>query len=316
MVAKRVLLFQIAATLLLASAVAAADSNATAPMSKPGCPNKCGEVDIPYPFGTGTDCFMQGYDITCSNTTDPPKAFISAGNIEILRISLVDHELTVRIYMAKWCYDHPFHANTSVDYPYLFSATRNKFTVVGCSTLAYIGGNHDTHSYTSGCISICHEESSVSEGPSCDGLGCCQTSIPTELNVFNTYFDVNFDKGNVQSFSPCNYAFLADQDWFQFDKSKLSEDFGIKNNDRSPAVLDWAIRSPSSCPDAEAHPETYACRGGNTTCLNSTNGDGYRCMCAEGYTGNPYLVGGCQEDGLPYKKLSFEKFKHEKGADV
>ncbi|XP_065015501.1 wall-associated receptor kinase 5-like [Musa acuminata AAA Group] len=296
MVANRVPLFQIAATLLLASAVAAAALNGTATMSKPGCPDKCGEVDIPYPFGIGTNCSMQGYDITCGGTADNPRAFISTGNIEIVRISLVDHELTARIYMAKWCYDRAFHANTSVDLPYLFSATRNKFTVVGCATLAYIGGqNDDTHSYASGCISICHEESSVSEGPNCDGLGCCQTSIPTEFNVFNTYFDFNFDKTNVQSFSPCSYAFLADQDWFQFDKSKLSEDFGKNNNDQSPAVMDWAIRSPSSCPDAQAQPETYACRGGNTTCLNSTNGDGYRCMCSDGFTGNPYLVDGCQD---------------------
>ncbi|RWV98806.1 hypothetical protein GW17_00038325 [Ensete ventricosum] len=293
MVAKRVLLFQIAATLLLASAVAAAASNTTAAIPMPGCPNKCGEFDIPYPFGIGTNCSMEGFDITCA--ADPPKPFFRTGNIEILRISLVDHEVTVRIYMAKWCKDQAFHANTSVDYPFLFSATRNKFTVVGCSTLAYINGeNDDTDSYTSGCISTCHEESSVSEGPSCDGLGCCQTSIPTELMVFNTYFDFNFDKGNVESFSPCSYAFLADQDWFQFDKSKLTEDFGKKNNDRTPAVLDWAIRRQASCPEAEAHPETYACRGGNTTCLNSTSGVGYRCMCSEGYTGNPYLEGGCQ----------------------
>ncbi|RWW48970.1 hypothetical protein BHE74_00044949 [Ensete ventricosum] len=304
MVAKRVLLFQIAATLLLPSAIAAAASNTTAAMSKPGCPNKCGEVDIPYPFGIGTNCSMEGFDITC---TEFPKPFLSETNIEINSISLVDHELTVRTYMSKWCYARPSHANTPVDYsflfstntsvddPFLFSATRNKFTVVGCSTLAYIGGeNDDTDSYSSGCISICRDERSISEGPSCDGLGCCQTSIPTELRTFSTRFDFNFDKGNVESFSPCSYAFLADQDWFQFDKSKLTEDFGKMNYDRAPAVLDWAIRSPASCPEAEALPGTYACRGGNTTCLNSTNGDGYRCMCSEGYTGNPYLEGGCQ----------------------
>ncbi|RZS07525.1 hypothetical protein BHM03_00038381 [Ensete ventricosum] len=289
--AKRVLLFQIAATLFLASAVAAAASNTTAGIPMQGCPNKCGEVDIPYPFGIGTDCFMQGFDITCA--ADPPRAFLSTGNMEVLRISLVDHELTVRLHMATQCSDGRINANSSVNDPYLFSATSNKFTVVGCSTLGYVGGKkNDNDSYTTGCISMCHEESSVSEGPSCDGLGCCQTSIPKGLNSFTTYID--FDNVNAPSFSPCSYAFLADQDWFQFDKSKLTEDFGKINNNRTPAVLDWAIRSPASCPEAEALPGTYACRGGNTTCLNSTNGDGYRCMCSEGYTGNPYFEGGCQ----------------------
>ncbi|KAJ8461168.1 hypothetical protein OPV22_034094 [Ensete ventricosum] len=290
--AKRVLLFQIAATLFLASAVAAAASNTTAGIPMQGCPNKCGEVDIPYPFGIGTDCFMQGFDITCA--ADPPRAFLSTGNMEVLRISLVDHELTVRLHMATQCSDGRINANSSVNDPYLFSATSNKFTVVGCSTLGYVGGKkNDNDSYTTGCISMCHEESSVSEGPSCDGLGCCQTSIPKGLNSFTTYID--FDNVNAPSFSPCSYAFLADQDWFQFDKSKLTEDFGKINNNRTPAVLDWAIRSPASCPEAEALPGTYACRGGNTTCLNSTNGDGYRCMCSEGYTGNPYIEGGCQD---------------------
>ncbi|RRT47746.1 hypothetical protein B296_00037119 [Ensete ventricosum] len=288
--AKRVRLFQIAATLFLASAVAAAASNTTAGIPMQGCPNKCGEVDIPYPFGIGTDCFMQGFDITCA--ADPPRAFLSTGNMEVLRISLVDHELTVRLYMATQCSDGRINANSSVNDPYLFSATSNKFTVVGCSTLGYIGGKkNDNDSYTTGCISMCHEESSVSEGPSCDGSGCCQTSIPKGLNDFTTY--INFDNVNAQNFSPCSYAFLADQDWFQFDKSKLTEDFGKINNNQTPAVLDWAIRSPASCPEAEALPGTYACRG-NTTCLNSTNGDGYRCMCSEGYTGNPYIEGGCQ----------------------
>ncbi|KAJ8461166.1 hypothetical protein OPV22_034092 [Ensete ventricosum] len=290
--AKRVRLFQIAATLFLASAVAAAASNTTAAIPMQGCPNKCGEVDIPYPFGIGTDCFMQGFDITCA--ADPPRAFLSTGNMEVIRISLVDHELTVRLYMATQCSDDRMNANSSVNDPYLFSATSNKFTVVGCSTLGYIGGKkNDNDSYTTGCISMCHEESSVSEGPSCDGSGCCQTSIPKGLNDFTTY--INFDNVNAQNFSPCSYAFLADQDWFQFDKSKLTEDFGKINNNQTPAVLDWAIRSPASCPEAEALPGTYACRGGNTTCLNSTNGDGYRCMCSEGYTGNPYIEGGCQD---------------------
>ncbi|XP_009411180.3 wall-associated receptor kinase 5 [Musa acuminata AAA Group] len=284
---------EIAATLLLASAVAAA----AAAISKTGCLSKCGEVDIPYPFGIGTNCSMEGFNITCNDTTDPSKPFIGVGNIEILNISLVVHELTVRIYMAKWCYSESvWSADATLSPAYMYSATRNKFTVVGCSTLAYIGGgNSDTVSYTSGCVSICHEEGSVSQGPSCDGLGCCQTSIPTGLNVSNFYFDPNFNNSSVQSFSPCSYAFLADQDWFRFNKSTLSPNFGNKTNYLVPVVLDWAIRNQSSCRDAKAHPDNYACRGGNTTCVDSTNGPGYLCKCSQGYTGNPYIEGGCQD---------------------
>ncbi|CAD5189328.1 unnamed protein product [Musa acuminata subsp. malaccensis] len=284
---------EIAATLLLASAVAAA----AAAISKPGCLSKCGEVDIPYPFGIGTNCSMEGLDITCNKTFNPPKPFMGESNIDIFNISLVDHELSAYIYMAYWCYnDTGWSADATLNPAYLYSATRNKFTVVGCSTLAYIGGgNSDTFSYTSGCVSICHEEDSVSQGPNCDGMGCCQTSIPTGLNACDFKFDLHFDNSSVQSFSPCSYAFLADEDWFHFNKSTLSADFGNKANYGVPVVLDWAIRNQSSCRAAKAHPDTYACRSAHSDCFNSTNGPGYLCKCSQGYTGNPYLEGGCQD---------------------
>ncbi|CAL9150633.1 unnamed protein product [Musa hybrid cultivar] len=293
MVAKRVLLFQIAATLLLASAVAAA----AAAISKPGCPSKCGEVDIPYPFGIGTDCSMEGFDITCNDTTDPPKPFIAVGNVEILNVSLVDHELSAYIYMAYWCYnDTGWSADLTLSPAYLYSATRNKFTVVGCSTLAYVvGQNVKGSTYASGCVSYCDDAGGVSEGPGCDGMGCCQTSIPKSLISFTASFSDSLNNSQVASFSPCSYAFVADQDWFRFNKSTLFPDFGDETNYQVPVVLDWAMRNQSSCRDAEADYSNYACRSANSDCFNSTNGPGYLCKCSQGYTGNPYLEGGCQD---------------------
>ncbi|RZR90106.1 hypothetical protein BHM03_00017930 [Ensete ventricosum] len=286
MVAERVVVFQVAATLLFASAVAAAA------ISTAGCPSKCGEVDIPYPFGIGTDCSMEGFDITCNDTTDPPKPFIGETNIEILDLSLVDHELSVHIYMVGQCNEQSGnYSSTSLDLPFLFSATSNKFTVVGCSTLAYVvGQNVRGSTYASGCVSYCDDAGGVSEGPGCDGMGCCQTSIPKSLINFTAYFSDSLNNSQVATFSPCSYAFVADQAWFRFNKSTLSPDFGTDNNYLVPVVLDWAMRNQSSCRDAQADHPNYACRSAHSDCLNSTNGDGYRCMCSQGYTGNPYLV--------------------------
>ncbi|KAJ8461171.1 hypothetical protein OPV22_034097 [Ensete ventricosum] len=291
MVAERVVVFQVAATLLFASAVAAAA------ISTAGCPSKCGEVDIPYPFGIGTDCSMEGFDITCNDTTDPPKPFIGETNIEILDLSLVDHELSVHIYMVGQCNEQSGnYSSTSLDLPFLFSATSNKFTVVGCSTLAYVvGQNVRGSTYASGCVSYCDDAGGVSEGPGCDGMGCCQTSIPKSLINFTAYFSDSLNNSQVATFSPCSYAFVADQAWFRFNKSTLSPDFGTDNKYLVPVVLDWAMRNQSSCRDAQADHPNYACRSAHSDCLNSTNGDGYRCMCSQGYTGNPYLVGGCRD---------------------
>ncbi|CAL9774524.1 unnamed protein product [Musa acuminata subsp. burmannicoides] len=293
MVAKRVMVFHVAATLLLASAVAAA----AAAISKPGCPSKCGEVDIPYPFGIGTGCSMEGFDITCNDTTDPPKPFIAVGNIEILNVSLVDHELSVHIYMVGQCYEQSGnYSTTSLALPFLFSAASNKFTVVGCSTLAYVvGENVKGNTYASGCVSYCDDAGGVSEGPGCDGMGCCQTSIPKSLSNFTAYFSDSLNNSEVASFSPCSYAFVADQDWFRFNKSTLFPDFGDETNYQVPVLLDWAMRNHSSCRDAEADYSNYACRSANSDCFNSTNGPGYLCKCSQGYTGNPYLEGGCQD---------------------
>lgn len=42
-----------------------------------GCPDKCGSVSIPYPFGTKTGCFIPGFEVVCNDTFDPPRPFLA-----------------------------------------------------------------------------------------------------------------------------------------------------------------------------------------------------------------------------------------------
>ncbi|KAH7678067.1 Non-specific serine/threonine protein kinase protein [Dioscorea alata] len=256
----------------------------------PGCPDKCGNVTIPYPFGLSDSCHLPGFDITCNHTADnPPKPFIGKGNIEIFNIT--DETLTVDLRIVGG--DDCEYRNTSTqkkrihlrgDHPFTFSQTRNIFTAIGCNTLAYFYDFDGTS--ISGCSSDCTNISSTTDVRLCSGHnGCCQTSIPNSLKSY----EFSLRKSNesfIQTITNCSKAFLVDKDQFKYHISYINS-FNLK---KVPVVLDWVI-GHRTCDVAENYRD-YACRK-NTRCVNSTNGLGYLCSCLDGYQGNPYLPGGC-----------------------
>nr|POF21701.1 wall-associated receptor kinase 2 [Quercus suber] len=69
-----------------------------------------------------------------------------------------------------------------------------------------------------------------------------------------------------------------------------------------PMVLDWAIGT-ETCNDV-TNKSSYIC-GGNSTCIDSDIGSGYRCKCMDGYSGNPYLRHGCQGVGIGFIVVLF-----------
>jgi hypothetical protein len=46
------------------------------PITLAGCPDKCGDTSIPFPFGMTPGCFRPGFEIVCNNSFLPPRAFI------------------------------------------------------------------------------------------------------------------------------------------------------------------------------------------------------------------------------------------------
>ncbi|TKW01635.1 hypothetical protein SEVIR_8G193700v4 [Setaria viridis] len=68
--------------LILAAAIhlilAANPDEQKKPITLPGCPDKCGDISIPYPFGTKPGCFLPGFDVTCNRSFNPPRAFLNA----------------------------------------------------------------------------------------------------------------------------------------------------------------------------------------------------------------------------------------------
>ncbi|KAJ3680199.1 hypothetical protein LUZ60_016477 [Juncus effusus] len=266
---------------------------------KPGCQPKCGDVDIPYPFGLSPDCSMEGFQINCTMINGTYKPFVF--NVEIQNILLPVGRARMKNNMSWECYNATsttnFGSNWRLNFrstPYRFSDVYNKFTTIGCETLAYIKDSDITKPYQSGCVSMCSDISTVING-SCSGIGCCQTTIPKDLRYYNVQFDPNFNSSHVWNFSSCSYAVLLEAAWFNFTSNFISTtNFFYKNHGSVPLVMDWAI-GDETCAEAQANVSSYACVSKNSSCIESQNGPGYLCNCTNGYQGNPYLLNGCQD---------------------
>lgn len=293
-----------------ASATATSSERA---LSKPGCPDKCGNVTIPYPFGIGEGCAASSrnpyFVLSCNNASQPqpPRPTITATfeAVEVIDISLEHGEMRVYNNVSYRC----FASNTTISDNYtagfiflnntpFIPSTRNHFAVIGCRTLGLISGYTYTHSsdlYGTGCYSYCQGLNSTSDGAPCTGKGCCETAISSNLTDFVA--DLSIDQSGVRSFNPCFYAMVVEAGWYSFRKQDLVGHLGFIRERAPrgvPVVGDWAIRNGSCQKDGAEAPKDYACVSSNSYCVSASNGQGYLCHCSQGYEGNPYLLEGCQ----------------------
>jgi hypothetical protein len=181
------------------------------------------------------------------------------------------------------------------------SSTKNKLTVIGCATLGMAvgltkGKNQLEYLTADSCYSFCIDASSVDDGTQCSGLGCCQAPLSGNISSFGTQSAPVplIYNSTIQSFSPCSYSFVVEEDQFKFDCSYVNSTKNLrKYTDGFPLLLDWVVGN-GSCSEAIKMGSQYACQAMNSEFFNVSNGPGYLCNCSKGYEGNPYLQGGCQ----------------------
>ncbi|KAL5702416.1 hypothetical protein ACHQM5_027638 [Ranunculus cassubicifolius] len=210
--------------LIVASSASAADNRIE---TKPGCQPKCGNVNIPYPFGIGANCSIGDWaKVTCNTTFNPPKPFV-LNNVEVLQISLTELRFQQKIIAIKF-YNQSgaFIGGHGVEYvfsdsPYTFSSTKNKITAIG------------------GCYSSCTKKDEVILEP-CSGSGCCEMHVPKGLNQLS--IDINSisnpNHSEIWPFAPYSVAVIGEEGRHKFTISDFSDTTSLQD---IPVVLNFGV---------------------------------------------------------------------------
>ncbi|KAM6552203.1 hypothetical protein CsatB_002011 [Cannabis sativa] len=265
-------------------------------VNSPNCETKCGDVEVPYPFGIhDQNCAIRkNFLLKCKTSTGSPKLTLGE-NLEVSNIDVEKATMSVKHFYSYYCYrksGSSIYGITTfirLTNSFTLSDSENKLFAFGCDTLAFM--NATQNNFGSGCISVCNENVNMSAENSCSGLGCCQTSVPKHLKYLSVGIRSINNHTDVYSFNPCGYAFLADQNSFNISKMRL--DFMPEQMKKSIVLLDWVVGN-QTCEVAKSNSSSYVC-GENSDCYYSENGRGYQCRCKQGYEGNPYLKQGCQD---------------------
>lgn len=112
----------------------------------PSCPNKCGEVDIEFPFGVGAGCALAvEFELDCNKTENGSSNVTFYGNVPVLNISL-QGQIQMNNSISSMCYNRSSGNITYNDWILQFSKLKfaeelNIFTVIGVNTLAYMIGS-------------------------------------------------------------------------------------------------------------------------------------------------------------------------------
>ncbi|CAH9078551.1 unnamed protein product [Cuscuta europaea] len=306
-----------AAALLLATgfALAASAAQTESRGSGLGCPSKCGNVTIYYPFGVGEKCALnRDFTLSCEDsklwTTYSQNSQTQKRESQITAIDYGKGQMDILKQVSSDCYTESGkripakHDWLNVTNAFTVSSKANTFYTVGCNTYGVFRSSKEGSRFATGCVQICDRAPEKKDVGNCSGFGCCRTNIPAIglRDIEAEARSLTFDK-KVWKFNNCSYSFVAKKGWYGF----IPEDLMRLRFDSAPLVVNWAVGNRNqTCKSADTDGGGYVC-GPNTECVETEFRCGYRCKCKDGYDGIPYSPHECYNiDECKYNKQSPE----------
>ncbi|ESR40351.1 hypothetical protein CICLE_v10025047mg [Citrus x clementina] len=205
------------------------------------CPDRCGDVEIQYPFGIGAGCYFdESFEVVCDDSSGTPKAILQRIGQEISSyISYGSRFPYILVNISAISLNTSNNAKgiNLEGTPFSFSQRKNKFLAIGWDNYANnqqndsISSNSTITDAGGGCISIC------TCNPSGDS-GCCDVLCNIPQNSSTKVLDANTAYVYSQSIPQgCTSFSLVYPYWTFF--NYLETPSGLKDEKKIPALLEW-----------------------------------------------------------------------------